>query len=107
MNRANGHGSSVILIYSYVDGSQAQQTYRLLKHVAIGKNRVNGHGSSVILIYLYVDRSVEYTMSITTIFSLVRKVEEHGHHFLHLLATIWMVLTMQHQWRIIAPVLHM
>ena len=69
-------------------------------------NGANGHGSSVILIYLYVDGSVDYTMCITTIFSLVRKVEEHGHHCLHLLVTIWMVLTMQHQWRIIAPVLH-
>jgi hypothetical protein len=38
--------------------------------------------------------------------SLVRQMEEHGHHCLHLLVTIWMVLTMQHQWRVVAPVLN-
>ena len=33
-------------------------------------------------------------------------MEEHGHHCFHLLVTVRVVLTMQHQRRVIAPVLN-
>ena len=46
----------------------------------------------------------EYTLRLLASL-LIRQVEEHGHHCLHLLVTIGMMLTVQHQWRIVTPVL--